>query len=45
MRKYGMQLKKQFWNLIFTGIEELEEGFYYENSECLGEMVIWGPKK
>ena len=41
MRKYGMQLKNKFWKSIFTGIEQLEEGFYHKNNIYMGEMVIW----
>ena len=42
MRTLGLRLKNKFWKAVFTGIEELEEGFYYTNPQYLGEMVIWG---
>ena len=41
MRTYGLRLKNKFWKTIFTGIEKLEEGFYYTYPQYLGEMVIW----
>ena len=33
--------KNKFWRSIFTGVENLEEGFYHKNTAHLGEMVIW----
>ena len=42
MRTAGLRLKNKFWKAIFTGLEELEEGFYYTNPQYVGEMVIWG---
>ena len=45
MRKYGMQLKNKFWKSIFTGIEQLEEGFYHKNNIYMGEMVIYDTQK
>ena len=45
MRKIGLRLKNKFWKTVFTGIENLEEGFYYANPQYLGEMVIWGTQK
>ena len=41
MRTIGLKLKNKFWKTIFTGIEDLEEGFYYRNPHYLGEIVIW----
>ena len=41
MRTRGMKLKNKFWKAIFTGIEDLEEGFYYANPQYLGETVLW----
>ena len=42
MRTLGLRLKNKFWKAVFTGIEDLEEGFYYANPQYLGETVIWG---
>ena len=42
MRTLGLRLKNKFWKAVFSGIEDLEEGFYYANPQYLGEMVIWG---
>ena len=36
------KINKKFWKAVFTGIEELKDGFYYTNPQYLGEMVIWG---
>ena len=41
MRTVGLKLKNKFWKTVFTGIEDLEEGFYYANPKYLGETVIW----
>ena len=41
MRTVGLRLKNKFWKTVFTGIEDLEEGFYYANPQYLGETVIW----
>ena len=41
MRTLGLRLKNKFWKAVFTGIEDLEEGFYYVNPQYLGETVIW----
>ena len=30
---------------IFTTIEPLEDGFYYNNKSHIGEMVIWNNQK
>ena len=30
-----------FWKAVFTGIKDLEKGFYYANPQYLGETVIW----
>ena len=45
MRTYGLRLKNKFWKTIFTGIEKLEEGFYYTYPQYLGEMVIWNTQR
>ena len=42
MRQIGFRIKNKFWKAIFTGIEDLEGGFYYKYPQYLGEMVIWG---
>ena len=41
MRTVGLKLKNKFWKAVFTGIEDLEEGFYYANPQYLGETVLW----
>ena len=45
MRKYGLWIKNKFWKSIFTGIENLEGGFYHINSKYIGEMVIWNTRR
>ena len=42
MRQIGLRIKNKFWKAVFTGIEDLETGFYYKYPQYLGEMVIWG---
>ena len=42
MRQIGLRIKNKFWKAVFTGIEDLEAGFYYKYPQYLGEMVIWG---
>ena len=42
MRTIGLKKKNKFWKAVFTGIKELEDGFYYTHPQYLGEMVIWG---
>ena len=41
IRTYGLRLKNKCWKTIFTGVEKLEEGFYYTYPQYMGEMVIW----
>ena len=45
IRTYGLRLKNKFWKTILTGVEELEEGFYYTYLQYMGEMVIWNTQK
>ena len=27
--------------MALTGIECIEDGFYYDNKDCIGDMVLW----
>ena len=36
-----IETKNKFWKTIFTGVENMETGFYYTYPQYLGEMVIW----